>query len=174
MIVTQAKLRACYKPPEEKCDVISFLDVLLMRTDGSIKTVYRKPTTQSQYTHFSSFALLHYQRNSQMFDPQVQMIRSDDSPGEELKHIHHLLRKHGYAQEFLMKNMSATKCKVQLAIVPTKPIILELQIKGYIVRKIVSSHSRNVLEPTFNRARLYPSFFSRPIVSLGNKDKLPR
>ncbi|CAH8498491.1 unnamed protein product [Heterobilharzia americana] len=84
---------------KEKSDSILFLDILLVRRlDGTLKrSVYRKPTSVGQYTHFFSALPFQYKRNLVKCPANcATAICLDDAIEEEFTTIHDLLSRNGY------------------------------------------------------------------------------
>nr|CAH8870068.1 unnamed protein product [Trichobilharzia regenti] len=162
---------------KESNDSISFLDVFMVRReDGTLRrSVYRKPTTTGQYTHFLSFVPLKYKRNLvKCLAHRARLICSDDCLNEELKIIRELLRKNGYPDKFIEKNINSAPRRVSMATVPKKPMFIKLQFLGDNISELITQRLKNAVKRTYYAAEVRCLFTTTPILCSRNKDKLPK
>ncbi|CAH8868003.1 unnamed protein product [Trichobilharzia szidati] len=161
---------------KEKDSSISFLDVLMTRKeDGKIRrSVYRKPTSTGQYTHFLSFVPLKYKRNLiKCLVHRAREICSDECLDEELNNIQRLLRENGYPEKFIDKNMNLKPKQSKLPTVPKKALFLQMQFLGDNTSEIITHRLRNAVKRAFLAAQLRCIFKTTPLLRSGIKDKLP-
>ncbi|CAH8864025.1 unnamed protein product [Trichobilharzia szidati] len=162
---------------KEKESSISFLDVLMTRKEDSTirrRSVYRKPTSTGQYTHFLSFVPLKYKRNLiKCLVNRVREICSDECLDEELNNIKRLLSENGYPEKFIDKNMNLKPKQSKLPTVPKKASFLQMQFLGDNTIEILTHRLRNAVKRAFPAAQLRCIFTTTPLLRSGIKDKLP-
>ncbi|CAH8597522.1 unnamed protein product [Schistosoma rodhaini] len=109
---------------EEIDNKLNFLDVLLIKkANGSIsRSVFRKSSSSSQYTHFLNFVPIYYKRNLvKCLANRARKICSVDSINNELEVIHNMLIERGYPLGFLKKHLHSTNKKVKTSTAAKKP-----------------------------------------------------
>ena len=155
---------------------LAFLDVLLHRLeDGSIqRSVYRKKTWTSQYTHFHSFVPIKQKRNLiRCLTDRARKICSLDTLEAELGKIADILRTNGYPEKFINRNMSLGNLDVPVQKANKKPIYITLPYKGESATEILSRRLKTAIERTYNAAKVNISFKTFPVLIPHLKDRRP-
>ena len=156
---------------------IPFLDVLLRRRpDGSLqRRVYHKSTWSGQYLHFKSFTPLKYKRNLvRTLSFRTRKICSSDTLDDGLAFLCDTLLQNGYPNEFIKRNMKERLPKERHPYVPKKMVFITLPFKGDEPSERFSIKLTKAVQTAFPAADITFKFYSRPIVTLSLKDKLPR
>lgn len=161
---------------EEIDNKLNFLDVLLIKkANGSIsRSVFRKSSSSSQYTHFLSFVPIYYKRNLvKCLANRARKICSVDSINNELEVIHNMLIERGYPLGFLKKHLHSTNKKVKISTAAKKPLFLKLQFNGDSADDVLRDRLTKAVKRTLNAADLFLSYSTRSMVIPQLKDKLP-
>ena len=88
-----------FKPEYEKDNSLSFLDILVTRTDGSFTTnIYRKPTFSGVYSNFSSFMPKCYKKSLALtlVYRLYNIVSCPSKLKDELKKLKEILFRNGY------------------------------------------------------------------------------
>nr|CAH8875600.1 unnamed protein product [Trichobilharzia regenti] len=162
---------------EEKDSSISFLDdIMTSKEVGAIRrSVYRKPTSTGQYTHFLSFVPLKYKRNLiKCLFHRAKEICSDDCFDEELTNIKWLLSENSFPENFIDENLNLNSRQLRVPRVPKKALFLQMQFLGDNISEILTQSLRNeAVKRAFPAAELLYVFKITPLLRSGVKDELP-
>ncbi|VDO66870.1 unnamed protein product [Schistosoma curassoni] len=159
---------------DEQNNSISFLDVQITRTDGTIKRRVHRKSAAGQYTHFHSAVPIGYNRNLiKILTHCAGITCSEDTIEEELNNIRNLLSLNGYPMKFIDKHMTEKKTRTKIPIVPKKVLFIKLQFINDTIEEVMTRKLRRAVQKTFNTAKLNVIFYNHPKIRTSVKDRLP-
>ena len=149
----------------EQANKLPFLDVLVEKSSqGTVTSVYRKPTFTGQYIMFDSYCSYQYKVNlvRNLVD-RANRICSSSKLAEELEFLKSVFLKNGYPDDLLKELMSERLHRKEIRFGPDKcPTYLSLPWKGNlslsmsrVVRKIVQQTYAVHFVPVFTTVRAF-------------------
>ena len=158
----------------ETNSALSFLDVLVHKADGEIRTsIYRKPTWSGLYIHFLSFVPECYKRNLvyNLFD-RARRLCSPPYLDEEFQLLKKTLEANGYPASFIAKN-SQPKTTRDAFIGPERmPTYLRVPFVGDVTTKILVRRIRSTVRATYTTADPRVLFVTSYVGGLPPKDPI--
>ena len=146
--VNKQHKKMVFVPDNEKDNCISFLDISVIRKEGSlVSNIYRKPTFSGVYTSYNSFMPTNYKKSLviTLVYRLFTIISEPTTFTSELKYLREILFKNGYPLAFLdscVKKFYKNRQRVAIATVERDEVTIVLPYLGTVTTQIKTKLSK--------------------------------